>query len=69
MRKTLGEELGVALPPVPLSIRARAVLGEFTVSAAAVTVTGGSRVARLRQWFRRAVSRVWGVVYGRPENS
>ena len=69
VRKTLEEELGVVLPSVPISVRARAVLGSFTVSAAAVTVSGGSRVARLRQWFRRSVRRLWGVVYGRPENS
>ena len=69
VRKTLEEELGVVLPSVPISVRARAVLGSFTVSAAAVTVSEGSRVARLRQWFRRSVRRLWGVVYGRPENS
>ena len=45
------EELGVVLPPRPISIRAKAILGTFSVSAANVTVVGGSKLARLRQWF------------------
>ena len=44
VRKTLEEELGVVLPPVPISVRARAVLGSFAVSAATVTVS--SRVLK-----------------------
>ena len=69
VRKTLEEELGVVLPPGTLSVRARAGLGSVTFNLAAVTVSGGSRVARLRQWFRRSVHRVCAIVYGRSENS
>ncbi len=63
------EQLGVVLPPRPISVRAKGAFFSFDVPAANGTVVGGSRVARLRRWFRRITSRLWGVVYGKPERS
>ena len=67
VRSTLSEELQVDLPPRPISLRARFTAGSPTMSAT-LTVVGGSKAARLRQWLRRAMSRIWEVVYGRPED-
>ena len=69
VRSTLREELGVALPPRPISVRPKPVRFGFDVSAANVTVIRGSKVARLRLWLRSGVHRLWGVVYGKPEHS
>ena len=68
VRSTLSEKLGVVLPPRPISIRAKFLLGSVGMSIANLTVIGGSKVARLRQWFRRAMRRSWEVVYGKPGN-
>lgn len=68
LRTTLSEELAVVLPPRPISLRARITAGSPTVSAT-LSVVGGSKVARLRQWLRRKARRLWEVVYGRPEGS
>ena len=68
VRSTLKEDLGIVLPPRRVSLRARAVAGSPTASAT-LSVVGGSKLARLRQWFRRAMRQLWGVVYGRPEDS
>ena len=69
VRSTLSEELKVVLPPRPISLRATAILGVASMSAAIGTVVGGSRLARLRGWFRRAMRRLREVVYGKPEDS
>ena len=63
------EELGVALRPRRISVRARAVSFNVSVSSANVTVVGGSKVARLRKRFQRAIRGLWEVVYGKPEDS
>ena len=68
VRSTLSENLGVVLPQRPISIRAKFTAGSPRMSAT-LTVVGGSKVARLRQWFRRAMRRLWEVVYGKPEDS
>ena len=67
VRSTL-EKLGGVLPPRPISLRARVTIGSPTVSAT-LSVVGGSKVARIRQWFRRAMRRLWKVVYGKSEDS
>ena len=67
VRSTLSDKLGVVLPPRPTSIRARITSGVPSMSAT-VTVVGGSKLARLRRWFRRAVRRLREVVYGKPED-
>ena len=59
------ERLGADLPPKSVSVRARIVSGAPTVSAT-LRVSGGSRWARLRQRFRRAMRRVKEVMYGKP---
>ena len=69
VRATLKEELGVVLRPRPVSLRAKLAFGEISMSGANLTVVGGSKIARLRQWFRRVMRRLWEVVYGRPEDS
>ena len=69
VRATLKEELGGVLPPRPISMRAKAILGNVSLSAATGTVVGDSKLARLRRWFRRARRWLWGVVYGKPKNS
>ena len=63
------EQLGVVLPPRRISIRAKAFHISASWSVANVTVVGGSKVARLRKWFRRSMRRLWEVVYGKPEDS
>ena len=60
------ERLGVDLPPKSVSIRARAVLGALTGSVT-LRVSGGTKWARLRQRFRRAMRRVREIVYGNPQ--
>ena len=60
------EQLGVVLPPRRTSIRARASHICLSMSAPNSTVVGGSKVARLREWFRRWLRE---VVYGKPEDS
>ena len=66
VRSTLAEKLEVILPPRPISLRAKGTLGSPTASGT-LTVVGGSKVARLRKWCRRATRRLWEVVYGKPE--
>jgi hypothetical protein len=68
VRTTLSEELEVVLPPRPVSLRARATAGRPTISAN-LTVVGGSKLARLREWLRRKARRIWEVVYGKPDGS
>ena len=60
------ERLGAELTPKSVSVRARIFLGGVTMSAA-VGPSGGSKWARLRQRFRRAMRRVREIVYGNPE--
>ena len=60
------EKLGAELPPKSVSVRLRAVAGVPTASAT-VRVSGGSKWARLRRWFRYAMRRVKEVVYGKRE--
>ena len=67
VRSTLSDRLGVVLPPRPISIRAKIKSGVPIVSATGTGV-GGSKLARLRRWFRRAVHRLKEVVYGKPED-
>ena len=68
VRTTLSEELEVVLPPRPVSLRARATAGRPTASFN-LTVVGGSKLARLREWLRRKARRIWEVVYGKPDGS
>ena len=63
------EQLGVALPPRPISVRAKGIHFDVSTSVASVTVTGGSRVARFRQWTRRWARKIWEAVYGVPDES
>ena len=63
------EQLGVVLPPRRISIRAKGFHVSLSVSVANVTVVGGSKVARIRKWFRRSMRLLWEVVYGKPEDS
>ena len=65
VRSTLSARLGVILPPRPVSLRVRGTLPTLTGSVT-LTVVGGSKVARLRRWFRRVMRRLWEVVYGKP---
>ena len=67
VRSTL-EGLGVVLPPRPISVRPKPVRLSFNVSAPNVTVVRGSKVGRLRLWLQQATRRLWGVVYGNPED-
>ena len=62
VRATLKEELGVDLLPKRISIRAKAEFGPISSS-----VANGSKVARFRVWFRRAVRWLREVVIGKPE--
>ena len=62
-------QMGVVPPPMRRSVRAKGAFYSFDVPAANVTVGGGSRVARLRRWFRRVTRRLREVVYGKPEKS
>ena len=62
------EQLGVALPPRRISVRAKGIHFGLNTSVANVTVTGGSKIARFRQWIRRSARRVWEVVYGVPHD-
>ena len=68
VRSTLREELGVVLPRRPISVGARVSGGSSTTSVS-VSVVGGSRLARLRRWSRRAMRGIWEVVYGKPDDS
>ena len=68
VRTTLKEELGVALPPRPIFIRSRETIRRVRGSAI-LTMTGGSKLTRLRQWLRRAMWRLLEVVYGKPEGT
>ena len=67
VRSTL-EELGLVLPPQSHSISANPAYFSFSVPPVSVTVAKRSRIARLRQRFRRAMRRLWEVVYGKPED-
>ena len=60
------ERLGVDLPPRTVSLRLRATAGAPTASFN-LTVSGGSKWARLRQRFRSAMRRVKEMVYGKPK--
>ena len=60
------ERLGVDLPPKSVSLGARTIFGAAGMSAP-VLISSGSKWARFRQRFRRAMRRVWEVVYGKPE--
>ena len=60
------ERLGVDLSPKSVSLRFRAITGAPTVSFN-LSVSGGSKWARLRQRFWRAMRRVREIVYGNPE--
>ena len=60
------ERLGAELPPRTVSLRLRVTAGAPTASFN-LTVSGGSKWARLRQRFRRAMRRVREIVYGNPE--
>ena len=68
VRTTLSENLGVVLPPRPISLSLRVTAGNPTVSAN-LTVVGGSKLARLREWLRRKARRIWEVAYGKPDGS
>ena len=68
VKETLRDNLGVVLPPRPISLRARATAGCPKVSAN-LTAVGGSKLARLREWLRRKARGIWEVVYGKPEAS
>ena len=68
VRVTLSEELGVVLPPRPVSLSVRATAGRPTVSLN-LTAVGGSKVARFREWLRRKARRIWEVAYGKPDGS
>lgn len=68
VRTTLKEELRVILPRPPISIRASFDVGTLTISANLTDVQRG-KFACFRQWVRRAVRRVWELVYGRSEDS
>ena len=67
--RTTFEQLGVDLPPRPMSLRGRAVAGTPRVSAAGLTIRGGSRMTRIRRWLLRTSRQIWEVVYGKPEES
>ena len=66
VRSTLSEKLGVVFPPRPISMHATSGSPRASLN---LTVVGGSKVARLRRWFRGAMRRLWEVVYGKPEDS
>ena len=68
VRTTLKEELRVDLRPRRISLRAKPMHFSLGASAANVTVVGGSKVARLLQWCRRAMRWLWEVVYGKPDD-
>ena len=68
VRSTLKEQLGVDIRPRRVRLRVKAVAGSPSFSAN-LTVAGGSKVARLRNWIRRAMYRLWEVVYGKPEDN
>ncbi len=67
VRSTL-EAAGIVRPPRRVTLRAKPLIVNASISAPNLTVVGGSKVARLRQWFRRAMRWLWEVVYGRPED-
>ena len=62
------EAAGIVLPPQSHSISANPAYFSFSVPPVSVTVAKRSRIARLRQRFRRAMRRLWEVVYGKPED-
>ena len=68
VRTTLKEELGVELRPRRISVRGKSIHFSFGVSAANVAVVVGSKLARLRRWFRSVMHRLWEVVYGKLED-
>ena len=63
------EELEVDLRSRRISVSAKPVHFSFITSVANVTVIRGSKVARLRQWFRHATRWLWEVIYGKPAES
>ena len=58
------QSLGGDLPPKAVNIRASARAGALTVSAR-LSVSGGSRRARIRAWFRRVRRRALEIVWGK----
>ena len=63
------QELGIVLQPRRISLRAKVLGGRPSLSVANVTVIGGSKVARIRQWFKSAMRRLWAMVYGKPKDN
>ena len=63
------EELDAVLPPRRISLRGAPIVGIGSISKATLRVDGGSKMARLQQWLRRAIRRLWKWVYGTPEDS
>ena len=57
------EELGANLPPRAVDLHGSVTLSGPTLSGT-LTISGGSRWGRFRQWFRRAVLKAWRVIYG-----
>ena len=64
VRRTLRNQLSIDLAPRIKSGRASAIQFHFTIPPATGTATRGSRVMRIRLWFRRSVRRVWEFTYG-----
>ena len=62
------EPLGVDLPLGALNISVTVRAGSPTVSIG-VSVSGGSRWARTRAWFRHALRRAWEIIWGKRRNS
>ena len=61
--RTAFEEIGVSPPPRRVLLRANAIMGVGSISAA-VLVVGGSRMVRLRRWIQRQARRIWIRVWG-----
>ena len=62
------EPLGVDLPLGAIDLRVTARVGAPTISIG-VSVSGGSRWARIRAWFRHALRRAWVVIWGKRRSS
>ena len=63
------EELEVDLRARRISVRAKPSHFSISTSVDNVTVVRGSKVARLRQWFRHAARWLWEVIYGKSADS
>ena len=66
--RTAFAELDVAPPPRPISLRGRLTHEALRTSGVHLRVRGGSRMARFRNWMRRAWRRIWEVFYGNPDD-